>query len=414
MPKKIRRYIAPSLIRQSYLSERTFSEYPVSQKLQVFFCVIAISCAISACAGKPILEKKQKKWIKVPGTFQSVEMATAELAQALWNEKKKFKLGRGQKHFAPVTQIAIGSIINAKGYRTLLSQRFENGFAKSLEKITGHSVFPRKLITAWEEELTMEGVGGQIKTGPFNPHLSFRAAALSGVDTLVRARYQIRGNHIVVSAELHRLTSTLPEGTLIVARGQVNLSLNFIELAELIGRIPSRKRNILPITPKDWTWNPLSVWYERIGADGQRRRGLGGANIRTSTTYLISFLPTQKIYVLVLRITSEGQAQVIFPARDANISGHIEKDRRYGIPGRLSASSEWVSAYVFFAKEAFLYKRDIFPAVQKLLRQIKQGSIAGPNQTNLALPIGISQRRLWFTKSRTSLRIPSNISKTKH
>ena len=169
----------------------------------MFICVLAISCSISACAGKTILEKKQKKWIKVPGTFQSVEMATAELAQALWNEKKKFKLGRGQKHFAPVTQIAIGSIINAKGYRTLLSQRFENGFAKSLEKITGHSVFPRKLITAWEEELTMEGVGGQIKTGPFNPHLSFRADALSGVDNLVRARYQLRGTQIVVLSLIH-------------------------------------------------------------------------------------------------------------------------------------------------------------------------------------------------------------------
>lgn len=414
MLAEMKRHITPYLIRQSYLPERILSGYIVIQKLQVLFCLMAISFAISACAGKPVLEKKQERWIKVPGIFQNVEMATARLTQALWNEEKKFKLGRDQNRFAPVSQIAVGSVVNAKGYRTLLSQRIENGFVKSLEKITGHSVFPRKIITAWEEELTMKGAAGQIETRSFSPHLALRAAALGGADTLVSGKYQIRGSRIEVSAGLHRLGASLPDGTLIVARGQVNLPLDSIKLAEVIGRIPSRKRNILPVVPKNWTWNPLSVWYERIESNGRRRKGLGGANIRTSTSYLISFLPTQRIHVLVLRITSEGQAQVVFPARDANLSKHIEKDRRYGIPGRLSGSSKWVSAYVFFAKEAFLYRRDIFPAVQKLLGQIIQGSIVGPIQTNLALPSGIFQRRLWFTKSRSSLRIPSENSKASH
>ncbi len=360
---------------------------------------MTLCLTICACAIKPTPD--EEKWIEIPGIAKDAETAAAKLVQTLWSEGGKFKLGRYRSLIVPVSRIAVGSVLDTSGYRTLLSQRLENGLVKSLGKISGRPVFPRNLMVAWEEDLAMRGVPDRIGMRPLSPDFSIRAAALGGVDTLVGGRYQVLGNRVVISAQLLRMAPALATGTLSVARARVTLPLGSLQHTEVSGRIPSRKRNILPVVPRDWTWSPLSVWYEVIEADGHRRKGLDGASVNASASYLISFLPTQSIYVLLLRINSEGQAQVLFPARGADLSKRIEEGRRYGIPGRLSTTSQWVSTYVLFAKEAFRYRRDILPNVQKLLDQIQQGSIVGPTQTDLALPLGIFQKRFWFTKSRS-------------
>lgn len=360
---------------------------------------MALCLAISACAVKPTPD--EEKWIDIPGIAKDAETAAARLAQTLWNERKNFKPGRYRRLIVPVSRIAVGSVLDTSGYRTLLSQQLENGLAKSLEKISGRPVFPREWMVAWEEDLTMRGVPDRIGVRPFSPGFSIRAAALGGVDTIVRGRYQILGNRVVISAQLLRMAPALATETLSVARARASLPLDSLPLAEVSDRLPSRKRNILPVAPRDWNWSPLSVWYEVVEADGRRRKGLDGTNINVSASYLLSFLSTQSIHVLLLRINSEGQAQVLFPARGADLSKRIEVGRRYGIPARLSATSQWVSAYVLFAKEAFRYPRDILPNVQQLLDQIRQGSIVGPAQTDLTLPPGIFQKRLWFTKSQS-------------
>ena len=253
-------------------------------------------------------------------------------------------------------------------------------------------------MVKWEQDLALEKTPGDLGFRSYTHQTSHRAATLGAADTVLDSRYRITRKKVILSAELKRLVPALPGGILIIARARVSMPLSALSLLEIIARIPARKRSLLPKAPQDWTWNPLSVWYEVIQAGGRRRKGLDGTVLTTADSYLVSFLTVQPIYILVLRLDSGGEAHVIFPKRGADLSERTVAGRRYAIPNRLSSSTSWASAHVLFSDEPFRYRRDILPGIRDLLAQVRGGAARGPLSAGMNLPGGIFQKRLWFTQ----------------
>jgi len=351
---------------------------------------------LSSCAAKPVL--KQEAWIDIPGTAPDPGRAIALLVETLWREQKKFKPGKFRRILPPLGRLAVGAVLNPQSQRTLLSQRLENLLVRRLVRVSRLPVLPRNMMVKWEQDLALEKTPGDLGFRSYTHRTSHRAATLGAADTVLDSRYRITRKKVILSAELKRLVPALPGGILIIARARVSMPLSALSLLEIIARIPARKRSLLPKAPQDWTWNPLSVWYEVIQAEGQRRKGLDGTVLTTADSYLVSFLTAQPIYILVLRLDSGGEAHVIFPKRGADLSERTVAGRRYAIPNRLSSSTSWASAHVLFSDEPFRYRRDILPGIRDLLAQVRGGEARGPLSAGMNLPGGIFQKRLWFTQ----------------
>ena len=351
---------------------------------------------LSSCAAKPVL--KQEAWIDIPGTAPDPGRAISLLVETLWREQKKFKPGKFRRILPPLGRLAVGAVLNPQSQRTLLSQRLENLLVRRLVQVSRLPVLPRNMMVKWEQDLALEKTPGDLGFRSYTHQTSHRAATLGAADTVLDSRYRITRKKVILSAELKRLVPALPGGILIIARARVSMPLSALSLLEIIARIPARKRSLLPKAPQDWTWNPLSVWYEVIQAGGRRRKGLDGTVLTTADSYLVSFLTVQPIYILVLRLDSGGEAHVIFPKRGADLSERTVAGRRYAIPNRLSSSTSWASAHVLFSDEPFRYRRDILPGIRDLLAQVRGGAARGPLSAGMNLPGGIFQKRLWFTQ----------------
>ncbi len=383
-----------SLRRKSVGPTRTKKVFGLDGVRTAFLAIGLIS--LSSCAAKPVL--KQEAWIDIPGMVPDPGRAITLLVETLWREQKKFKPGKFRRVLPPLGRLAVGAVLNPQGQRTLLSQRLENLLARRLVRVSCLPVLPRNVMVKWEQDLAFKDTPDDLGIMSYTSRTSHRAATLGAADTVLDGRYRIAREKVILSAELKRLVPALRGGILTIARARVSMPLSALSLFEIIAQIPSRRRNVLPKAPQDWTWNPLSVWYEVIQAEGQRRKGLDGTILTAADSYLVSFLPAQPIYIMVLRLDSGGEAHVIFPKRGADLSERTEAGRRYAIPNRLSPSTSWASAHVLFSDEPFRYRRDIMPGIRDLLAQVRSGAARGPSGAGMSLPGGIFQKRLWFTQ----------------
>ncbi len=383
-----------SLRRKSVGPTRTRKVFGLDGVRTAFLAMGLFS--LFSCAAKPVL--KPEAWIDIPGPIPDPGRAITLLVETLWREQKKFKPDKYRRVLPPLGRLAVGAVLDPQSQRTLFSQRLENLLARRLAKTSRFPVLPRNVMVKWEQDLALEKTPGELGFRSYTSRTSHRASTLGAADTVLDGRYRLARENVIISAELTRLVPALPGGVLTIARARVSMSPSALSLFEIIARIPARRRNLLPKAPQDWTWNPLSVWYEVIQAGGQRRKGLDGTVLTTADSYLVSFLTVQPIYIMVLRLDSGGEAHVIFPKRGADLSARTEAGRRYAIPSRLSPSTSWASAHVLFSDEPFRYRRDILPGIRGLLAQVRGGAARGPSGAGMNLPGGIFQKRLWFTQ----------------
>ncbi len=355
---------------------------------------------LTACAAAPTRE--QEVWTNIPGVTSNPDKAMARLAEVLWDEQAKFRLGRLRRFLPPIRRLAVGAIVHFDtARRTLLSQRLEGLLAQHLERVSGLSVFPRREMVRWEEDFLLRKGKTRLSNAPISRKASHVAAELGGADAVILGRYKFVREKVVVGGEFIRLTPALGKRNLVtVSRARISLPLSAFPLSEIIAQMPVHKRDILPKPPRDWVWNPVSVWYEVIKAGGERLKGLDGAVLTPADTYLVSFLAARPIYVMILRLDSGGEVRILFPESAADLSERAAVGRRYSVPDRLTESSLWAAAYVLFSDEPFRYRRDVLPGLHRLLAQVRSGVSKGIARTGIVLPSGIFQRRLWFTQRR--------------
>jgi hypothetical protein len=360
-------------------------------------CLVMGLLILSACGSTP--KSKEKPWTEIPGVAESPEQAMTRLVTFLWDEQGKFDPGRYRRYLTPMNRLAVAAVVNSDTeQRTLFSQRLENLMVQRLEEVSRLKVLPRREMVGWEEDFVLKREPKSRAIRPFKREASLNAAGLGIADAVLFASYQIDEGNIVVSGEFLRLTPGLPRPFLSMARAKVALALSSVPLNEFIAQLPLRKRGILPIPPEDWTWNPISIWYEVIGAAGKRQRGVDGAVLRHTDTFLVSFLAARPIHVMVIRIDNQGEIRVLFPERSRDISEKVKVGRRYSVPDRMAKSSHWASAYVLYSDNPFRYRRDVLPGIRNINARIRAGASQGVAQAGLDLPKGIYQQQIWFTQ----------------
>ncbi|MFQ5691597.1 MAG: hypothetical protein ACE5IM_00940 [Nitrospinota bacterium] len=329
------------------------------------------------------------------------ERAASRLVEVLWREQGKFRPRRIRRFLSPRTRLAVGAVVDAEtNRRTLFSARLERLLARHLERVSGLPVFPRREMARWEEDILGRKAKSALSLPSFRPETSVEAAEFAAADALVVGSYRMGRKGVVVSGEFIRFTPALDTRTLSVARARISLRLDAVPISEHIARMPARRRNLLPIPPDDWQWNPISIWYEVIQPGGKRSKGVDGAVLTPADTFLVSFMAARPLYVMVLRLDNEGNVRVLFPAKAGDLSERVEIDRRYAVPDRLAESSRWATAYVLFSDEPFRYRRDVLPGLRKIRGLLRAGVSAGMARAGIVLPKGIYQKPLWFTLRR--------------
>jgi hypothetical protein len=321
------------------------------------------------------------------------------LVTFLWEEQGEFEPGRFRRYLTPMDRLAIGAVVNSDTkQRTLFSLRLENLLVRRLEEVSRLRVISRQEMVGWEEDFVLKEEPTSRAIRPFKREASLNAAGLGTADAVLFASYQIDKGKIVVSGEFLRLTPGLPRPYLSMSRAKVALALSSVPLNEFIAQLPLRKRGILPVPPEEWTWNPISIWYEVIGEAGKRRRGVDGAVLKETDTFLVSFLAARPIYVMVIRIDNQGEIRVLFPERSRDFSERVKVGRRYSVPDRMTQSSLWASAYILYSDTPFGYRRDVLPGIRNINARVRAGASQRITQAGLDLPKGIHQQRIWFTQ----------------
>lgn len=367
-------------------------------RLARWACLALGLFGLAACVTPPPREP-EVAWTQIPGVSPSPDEATARLIEVLWRQQEKSQPGRFRRFLPPVRTLAVGAVVSSvTAHRTLLSDRLEDLLVRHLKRVSGLPVSPRREMVRWEEDLLQRGAQVPLSFASYREETSLDAAELAAVDAVVLGKYQVAGREVAVSLEFIRMTPALDHRTLTLTRARVSFPLGAVPLSEVIAPFPARKRDILPQPPSDWLWNPISVWYEVIKVEGTRSRGMEGAVLSPTDVPLVSFMAARPLYVMVLRLDSEGEVRVLFPPKAADLSEPAEVGRRYAVPDRLNASSRWAAAYVLFSDQAFRYRRDVLPALGKVLGKARAGASQGMVPDGLLLPSGIHQRRLWFTQ----------------
>jgi hypothetical protein len=355
---------------------------------------------LSACAAQSL--PQEDPWVRAPRVFATLEDALPPLAEVLWRPyEDRVKAAQGQRVRKALQTVGVGSFSHERdGLRYAFSQRVERALARPLEARTGLTVYDRATLERWEEDFMVSAAGFPSHERVMRPYTfdaSREAAEYVGLDTVVMGQFFAEGPNLVLRAELIRLGSGKAGKGQRLSRAEVLLDLDAVPLHEFLGPLPARPHGSLVPPPEPWVQSPISVWYEILEANGDRRRGVQGTPVADGDAVLSQFMVVRPVHVLVVRLDSEGDLQVLFPDREASGSDRVEVGKRYIVVDHVDAPPKVAIHFVLYSEEPMNFQRDIFEAVSALQHQVRAGAEREAVASSLLLPPGIHQVRLWFT-----------------
>ncbi len=355
---------------------------------------------LSACAAQRL--PQEDPWVRAPGVFPTLEDALPPLVDVLWRPyEDRVKASPGRRARVTLQTVGVGSFSHEKdGLRYAFSRRVERALARPLEARTGLIVYDRETLERWEEDFMVRAAGfpshGRVMRS-YTFDASREAAEYVGLNTVVMGQFFAEGPHLVLRAELIRLGAGKGGRSQRLSRAEVLLDLDAVPLPEFLGPLPARPHGSLVPPPAPWVQSPISVWYEILEANGARRRGVQGTPVADGDTVLSQFMVVRPVHVLVVRLDSEGDLQILFPDREASGSDRAEVERRYIVVDHVDAPPKVAVHFVLYSEEPMNFQRDIFEAVSALQSQVQAGAGREAVASSLILPPGIHQVRLWFT-----------------